>query len=166
MSAELWVNDNGTAREIQEIWVNDSGTARQIQEIWVNDNGTARLVYQAIQITLQNASYIYFGGTPCEFHLNSDGFVYTRTSSTLTQRYAWISNPAMVGQYECRATVTSGSLSAGTTGAWQSCATTRTWTRGTGAGTSAFCGFTLEIRSAATAAVAASATITIEADRT
>jgi len=165
MSAELWVNDNGTARKIQEIWVNDNGTARQIQEIWVNDNGTARKVYESVVITLPDSLVIYGGGTPAEYHLQSDGLRRIRNSSVLTTLGPWINNAALVGQYECRATVTSGSLSSGTVGAWQSLSTTRSWSRGAAAGTFQTCTFTLEIRKASTSEVLNSATITLTADR-
>lgn len=165
MAAEQWVNDAGTARKIQEIWVNDSGTARQIQEIWVNDNGTPRMVYQALTITLPDASFYYGNGSPCVFQLNSNGNRYAQESPSLTSRGAWINNAAFVGQFECRATMLTGSLSTGTTGAWQSLSTTRDWSRGTSIGTFQQCSFTLEIRRASTAEVVASALIILEADR-
>jgi hypothetical protein len=165
MAAELWVNDNGTARKFQQIWVNDNNVARQIQEIWMNDNGTARMIYQALAITIENRSVSYVGGTPAEYHLNSDGNIYIRQSSVLTNIGPWITNAAFVGLFECRATVLSGSLTSGTTGAWQSLSTTRSWTRGAASGTNQFCSFTLEVRNASTAAVVDSATIQLEADR-
>lgn len=164
--AERWVNDNGTARKIQETWVNDNGTARQIQEIWVNDNGTARLVYQALTITISDRTVTYVGGTPAEYHLNSDGNIYVRQSAVLTNVGAWITNAAFVGQFECRVAMLSGSLSSGTTGAWQSLSTTRSWTRGAAAGTFQQCSFLLEIRNASTGVVVDSASIGLEADRT
>jgi len=166
MAAELWVNDNGTARKLQEIWVNDNGTARQIQEIWVNDNGTARLIYQGLTITLPSATFSRGGGSPCEFQLNSDGNRYARESASLTNRGAWINNASLVGQFECRATLTSGSLTSGTTGAWQSLSTSRSWTRGAGTNQFQTCTFTLEIRNASTSAVVATASITLECDQT
>ena len=165
MTAELWVNDASTARKIQEIWVNDAGTARQIQEIWVNDNGTARLIYQALTITIGDRHVYYGGGTPAEYHLNSDGNVYIRESSVLTNIGEWITNAAYVNLFECRVTVTSGSLTFGTTGVWQSLSATRSWTRGAALGTIQTCTFLLEIRNASTGVVVDSATITLEADR-
>jgi hypothetical protein len=166
MTAELWVDDNGTGRKIQQLWVNDNGTARQIQEIWMNDNGTARMVYQALAITISNRTVTYLGGTPAEYHLNSDGNIYIRTSSVLTNIGSWVSNAAFVSLFECRATLTDGTLQSGTTGAWQSLSTTRTWTKGTAAGTINQCTILLEIRNATTGVVADSASITLRADRT
>lgn len=165
MAAETWVNDAGVARQIEELWVNDNGTARRILELWVNDNGTARLIFEGVFVTLPNASVTYTGGSPAEFYLNSDGNRYTRSSSTLTNRGEWLSVPAFVGNYECRATLISGTLTSGTTGAWQSLSTTRVWTRGTSAGNFQTCSFTIEIRKSATAEVVATATITLTADR-
>lgn len=165
MAAELWVNDAGTARKLQQIWVNDAGTARQIQEIWMNDNGTARLIYQALAITIENRVVSYVGGTPAEYHLTSSGAIQVRQSAVLTTVGSWVSNAAFAGLFECRATVLSGSVSSGTVGAWQSLSTTRSWTRGAALGTFQQCSFLLEIRNASTGVVADSATIQLEADR-
>lgn len=165
MAAETWVNDAGTARKLQQIWVNDAGTARQIQEIWVNDNGTARLIYQALTVTISDLVVSYVGGTPAEYYLTSGGSIQKRDSAVVTTVGSWITNAAFVGQFECRATMISGSVSSGTIGAWQSLSTTRSWTRGAALGTFQQCRFTLEIRNASTAVVVDSATITLEADR-
>lgn len=165
MAAETWVNDNGIARKLQQIWVNDNGTARQIQEIWMNDNGTARMVYQAIAITIGNRTVSYVGGTPAEYALNSDGSIYVRQSAVLTNVGPWISNPALAGLFECRASMLVGSVSSGTIGAWQSLSATRGWARGASIGTFQQCSFLLEIRNASTGVVAGSATIILEADQ-
>lgn len=45
MAAEIYVNDNGTARRLRQLWVNDNGIARRLRQLWVNDNGTARLIF-------------------------------------------------------------------------------------------------------------------------
>lgn len=164
MAAELWVNDNSTARKLQQIWVNDNNVARQIQEIWVNDNGTARMIYQALAITINDQTASYVGGTPAEYYLTSSGAIQIRQSAVLTTVGSWITNAAFAGLFECRATVLSGSLTSGTTGAWQSLSTTRTWTRGAASGAFQQCFFLLEIRNATTGVVADSANILLEAD--
>lgn len=41
----VWVNDNGTKREIFAIHVNDNGTKRTIHVLYVNDNGTKRTIF-------------------------------------------------------------------------------------------------------------------------
>ena len=45
----IYVNDNGTWREVNEsLTVNDNGTNREIDEGYVNDNGTWRLMYEGV----------------------------------------------------------------------------------------------------------------------
>lgn len=41
----IWINDNGTPRNLQSLFVNDNGTIRDLQKVWINDNGTARLIF-------------------------------------------------------------------------------------------------------------------------
>lgn len=167
MTAQLWVNDAGAAREIGEVWVNDAGTARRIQEIWVNDNGTARMVFQNETISLSNATITRNdGGAPVEYRLDSDGGIYRRTGSTFVQFASWTNNPSTVGNYECLATLTSGTLQSGTTGAWMSLSTDRVWAEGAPAGTIQSCSFTIEIRRVSDAVVLATASITLRCDRT
>lgn len=58
---QLYVNDSGTWREIEEVHVNDAGTWREIKEIYVNDSGTWRLVFRAfgeLSCTLTAANFL------------------------------------------------------------------------------------------------------------
>lgn len=64
--------------------------------------------------------------------------------------------------YEVRATVTSGTLSSGTAGAWLSLGTSRTWSKTTSA--TATVNLLVEIRDAVTLAVLDTANISITAD--
>lgn len=131
MAAELWVNDGGVARQIREVWVNDAGTARQIREIWVNDSGTARKVYASELISIDgltvNASSS--GTTSAVYVLGNDGNIRYTTDGTNTveDHGDWITPQTNMANYEVFASVTSGTLTGGTTGAWQSLGTTRTW---------------------------------------
>ena len=69
--------------------------------------------------------------------------------------------------FEARATVTSGSLTSGTTGSWLNLGTTRTWTRNdtTFDAVPTECVMTVEIRHATTLVVHATATITLSASK-
>lgn len=171
MAAELWVNDSGVARQIRQVWVNDSGVARRIQEIWVNDSGTARRVYVSDVISIDsvtadsNGTAGIGGSATAVYVLDSAGDIrYTVGSDSVTDNGDWIAPKTNMANYECRATLTSGTLSSGTTGAWLSLGTTRSWTRSRtispGLTTTTF---TLEIRRATDGVVMDTATITLQA---
>lgn len=66
--------------------------------------------------------------------------------------------------YEVRATLISGTVSSGTTGAWQSLATTRQWSRNRTTIGSSSCALTIEIRRAVDSVVVTTATITLSAN--
>ncbi len=77
----------------------------------------------------------------------------------------WADAALTASDYECRATIVSGSVSSGTTGSWLGLGTSRTWTR---TRTSNIEGddivqLTVEIRDVATSTVQATATITLTA---
>lgn len=101
------------------------------------------------------------------YRIGFDGYVYARNFSTYTQDQQWTSGPP--GNYEVRATLISGSLSSGggTTGSWLSCSTNRDWfVQDTTINDSKVSAkMTMEIRSAVTLEVLASAEITIVAGK-
>jgi hypothetical protein len=165
MSAQTYVNDAGVARLITEVWANDAGTARRITEIWVNDNGTARQVFAGAQVTLSNISCTSsMVGVPAtaQYTLSSTGDINgTLNTNTVIDRDDWLTPKTGMSNYEARATVTSGTLTSGTTGAWQSLGTSRTWTLTTSGIAQVV--MTIEIRRASDAVVQDSATITLNA---
>lgn len=105
------------------------------------------------------------GSQSASYTLESDGdVVATTTLFGSSDQGDWIDPKAAApGTYEARVTVTSGSLSSGTTGTWLALTSNRTWTvtRDT-VGTST-CVFTVEIRKGSGSTLA-SATITLEAE--
>ncbi len=171
--AELWVNDSGTARRINEVWVNDAGTARRINEIWVNDSGTARLVFTGDVISIADVTAASSVASPtnatASYSLGNDGDIdRTAGTNTVSDQGDWISPRTGMAGYEARATVTSGALTSGTEGTWLSLASTRTWSltiSGVAPG-SGSCVFTLEIRRALDGVVLDTATITLTAQVT
>jgi hypothetical protein len=160
------VRDGGTWKTVTSPRVRDGGTWKTVLTGWVKDAGTWKVFYTGSTVTMIGGSWTYVAGSPAEYHLQNDGRVRTRSSSSLIDRGEWCTPPADVGLYQCRATVTSGALTSGTTGTWLSCASTNSWTRGTAAGTANFCTFTLEIRRAVDGFVVGSTSVTIGADRT
>ena len=68
-----------------------------------------------------------------------------------------------IGNYEAFVTVTSGTLTSGTTGSWVALSATQTWTK-TATNTFATCAFTLQLRIAATGVVVKTITVSLEAD--
>lgn len=71
-----------------------------------------------------------------------------------------------VGDYEARATVTSGSLSSGTSGSWLALSTSQSWTRIRALNGVSTCIFTLEIRRTSDNTVLDTSEITLEASGT
>lgn len=174
MTAELYANDNGTARKAREIWVNDNGTARRIQEIWINDNGTARKIYAGDVISIGFTNSVAVTSSPvnaaAQFLLTNTGDIQSTVNggqNALFDVGDWITPKSNMSAYECRATLQLGSLSSGTTGAWQSLSTTRSWSKvavpGTGIQQAAFL---LEIRRASDSVVVASTQISLSAEST
>lgn len=101
------------------------------------------------------------------YRLNSNGKVYTETP-TGTYNYIedWVTPNGAASSYECYVTVTSGTLSSGTSGSWLALSSTRDWTvTRTTLGTKT-CTFTVDIRKVGTTTVLDSATITLEAEVT
>lgn len=78
----------------------------------------------------------------------------------------WIAPKAAAGSaYECRATVTAGALSSGTTGTWLDLGTTRTWTVNQNGGSSSSATLTIDIGRAGTSTAVVSATIVLNANQ-
>lgn len=124
-------------------------------------------------VTISNRTASAFTVSPTNaaavYSLQNDGDIEaTNGTNTVTDVGDWINPRGAAGNtYEARATVTSGSLSSGTTGSWLALGTTRTWTLvGTSGAGFQTCTFTLEIRRASDSVVVDSATIIMEAEST
>lgn len=99
------------------------------------------------------------------YRLGSDGQAQeTNVSGTYVDISGeWETGGLPGSLYECRVTVTSGTLSSGTSGSWLSLGSTQTWTRTrSGIGSNAVT-FTVEIRDANTLTVLDTATVTLTA---
>ena len=127
----------------------------------------------AAAISLSNYTVYSFGtdvAATSTYTLSSTGDI-TRTISGDTSGTLdigdWISPKSGMSNYECLATLVSGTFSttAGT-GVWLNLGTSRSWSRSKGAASSGIsnCVFTLQIRQVGTTTVLASATITLSAE--
>jgi hypothetical protein len=100
------------------------------------------------------------------YALDPDGYVYTSAGSTLSyvQQEQWDNMPATTGNYEVRATLSSGTAPSGTLGSWTAVSSRQAWTLVTTSGFVKTCVLTIEVRDTATSTVKATATVTLTAD--
>jgi hypothetical protein len=162
MASNTYVNDAGTWRQLRGVYVNDAGTWRTIKNVYVNDAGTWRTVYSSTFLPNTNVGRDD-GGSPAEYYIANDGTIQVRVGATITTVDNWTFDTP--GDYECNATVTSGSLSSGTTGTWLSLGTTRSWTRGAASGTTQLVSLDITLRRIADGEVINTASINIECVR-
>jgi hypothetical protein len=98
------------------------------------------------------------------YSLTSTGKVTETIGVGSTTIGDWIlPNGAAGANYECRATVNSGAVTTGTTGTWLALSSTRAWTCQQFSVGAAEANLTIEIRSAITTQVLASATVALSA---
>lgn len=163
MSADLYINDAGTARRTRQIYVNDNGTARRIKEIWVNDSGTARQIYANGDVSLVSGTFTNSGYGLSFYELRSNGVL---SAANVTDTL-WINPAGGMWQYEVLATHISflgAGSTTGTTGSWLPLTATRSWAvnrpSAAGPGSDSW-NFSLQIRRAIDSVVVASANVTI-----
>jgi hypothetical protein len=124
--------------------------------------GTTREVVSILDVTVSDDQPSPTTAT-ASYSLRSDGFVAHKGISTGA---LWVTPGGGAPNYECQATVTSGSLSSGTAGSWLPLTSTQTWSRVSGAINNTFTViFTLDIRRASDHVVVATATITLKATK-
>lgn len=123
-----------------------------------------------IQLTTPRTLTFISGGVlqaVTAYRVASDGFVYTAANSTgsYTQQEQWISNVALVGDYEVRVT-SAGDTPSGTLNTWLALSTTRSWELTATPGNAFTTQLTVEIRDTATSTVRATAIINLNSDAT
>lgn len=101
------------------------------------------------------------------FRLNTDGRAQGFASNVgVYEDYAgeWLASGS-AGDFECRMTTVSGTVTSGTIGSWEALSSSREWTRNhtASSGNSDYVG-TLEIRRVADGVIVATATITLQAE--
>lgn len=101
-----------------------------------------------------------------QIRLNTNGNCESApTNGVFVTEFVWLTGINPPSGYECRATLTSGTFTGGIAGSWLSLGSTQTWSRNRSddaVGTTS-CTFTLEIRSASTLTILASASMTMNA---
>jgi hypothetical protein len=149
-SGRGWRNVAGTWKECA-VWRNVGGVWKQITAlvslpatIFVNDR----------RITASSTAF---------FSLLNTG-AYSSTGNLAAPSGTWLGAGA-ASDYDCRLTITSGTLSSGTAATWLNLGTSRTWSKNDpAAGTLALTGIgTLEIRRASDLVVVATSTLTLRA---
>ena len=166
----IFYQDGGSQRTGVSLYYQDGVTLRTITEAWYQDGANLRKVWPAAAAALTNHSITATGGgtVTATFTLDNAGVASGATSPGGTGGGTYSGEWMLVGPasgYEARFTILSGTLSTGTAGSWLNLGTTRTWTVSRSTIGSTICQGTVEIRDAATLAVLATATITLEADR-
>jgi hypothetical protein len=100
------------------------------------------------------------GNPTALYKLSSDGNVYDQSNALLE---GWLFS-GVAGDFQVRATLTSGTLTSGTTGSWLALSTSRSWSCTAPLGGSKNATLTIEIRDASSLTVLDSATVTLSAD--
>lgn len=128
----LYVTDaGGTRRQITAGFVTDAtGTRRQLIAAHVTDaTGTRRThFFDLIQISDELIFASGVGGASAEYELSHLGDIIRIVNGMPEDIGDWITPKVRMSDYECRATLVSGSLSSGTTNTWLSLSQLRRWT--------------------------------------
>lgn len=130
-----------------------------------NFYGTSDVVISVTNQTV-NAGSTYPTPAVAIYRISYDGKVYENTNGSYTELEQWCTPTTASGGYEARATVTSGTLTSGSSGTWNDLASPNTpeWSvEETVYLATKSCTFTLDIRTKTGNTIVASATITIEA---
>lgn len=129
-----------------------------------NFYGTSNVV---ISITDQNISDFDASAAYAYYILTSSGLVQSSTQgggTSPTTLETWCTPTSQASNYEALVTVTSGSLSGGTSGSWVALSSSRSWyVEEFISGNSNLCIFTVQIRRIGTSTTLDTATITLEA---
>jgi len=129
-----------------------------------NFYGTSAVV---ISISNQTISGSGTSSAGAWYYLTSGGVVQGSTAFNGINPYFienWVTPTSAAADYEAFITVTSGSLTGGTTGSWVALSSTRSWyIQSTSTGTTT-CVFTVQIRRVGTVTVLDTATITLNAE--
>ena len=100
------------------------------------------------------------------YRVNSDGFDYENVQSVYSVLTQWVTPTSAGGNYEVFATITSGSLTTGTTGSWLATSGNPTWTRTNGSvGTLATVVLAMQVRATGSGTILDTWNVTIEAER-
>lgn len=122
----LTVRYNGTWRTVVP-YVRVGGVWRNAL-VHARTGGTWRAVSDLVQIQDELIFASGVGSASAEYELSHTGDIFRIVNSMPTDIGDWITPKVRMSDYECRATLVSGSLSSGTTGTWLSLSQRRQWT--------------------------------------
>jgi len=116
-----------------------------------------------------NDAVVTAAGVPAQsagYRINTNGFVYEVVNGVDTSLGQWVTPSSAGGNYEVFATLTSGTLSSGTTGSWVATSGTPLWTRvAVISGTINIVELVMDVRATGTGTVLDSWSVTLEAER-
>jgi len=116
-----------------------------------------------------NDAVVTAAGVPAQsagYRIDVNGFVYQVVNGVDTSLGQWVTPTSAGGNYEVFATVTSGSVSSGTTGSWVATSGSPLWTRAAViAGTINIVELVMDVRATGTGTVLDSWSVTLEAER-
>lgn len=99
------------------------------------------------------------------YRINSNGFDYEGINGTFSSLNQWVTPTSAGGNYEIFATVTSGSVTSGTTGSWVATSGNPTWTRDRTTIGINTCILSMQVRATGSGTVLDTWTVTLEAER-
>jgi len=105
------------------------------------------------------------GGASAGYQINTNGFDYERINGVDTLLSGWVTPTSAGGNYEVFATVTSGSVSSGTTGSWVATSGSPLWVRSQPTVGSSIVVLSMQVRATGTGTVLDTWTVTLEAER-
>lgn len=162
------VNVGGVWNLAKQPSVKVAGVWQPAKSVWAKVAGVWQKVYEALNAQVSD-QFILVGvtgsSTTGRYRLNANGLAEQAQNTTYTTLETWLLAGAN-SDFEVRATVTSGSLSSGSTGVWEPLSTSREWTRSAGANVSVTVVFTVEIRRASDQVIVDSASISLTVDNT
>lgn len=164
--ANVYYQDGGFIRDIEEMFYQDGATQRKIVEAWYQDGANLRKIWPPALVFLTATSANAFQISPAtataSLSVSNTGFVVRTLNGSPSNQYTWclVGVPA---DYDVRATHTSGTVPSGTFGSWLNCGTTRTWSISRGSIGSSTGSFLVELSEAGLATPIASATFTLTA---
>ena len=101
------------------------------------------------------------------YRVNTNGFDYEGIQGTFTVLTQWVTPSSAGANYEVFATVSSGSVTTGTTGSWVATSGSPTWTRtaGTPGAGAQIVVLSMQVRAVGSGTVLDTWTVTLEAER-
>ena len=116
-----------------------------------------------------NDASVTAAGVPAQsagYRIDANGFVYQVINGADTSLGQWVTPTSAAGNYEVFATVSSGSVSSGTTGSWVATSGSPLWTRvAVISGTINTVILSMQVRATGTGTVLDTWTVTLEAER-